>query len=52
MLSEVHSRCRVRGKTELHEWVSTMNENKNPKAGGRQASEEKDKVGLTSTPRQ
>jgi len=31
MLSEVHSKCRVRGRTELHEWVSTKNENENPK---------------------
>jgi len=31
MLSEVQSKCGVRGRTELHEWVSTMNRNKNPK---------------------
>jgi len=31
MLSEVQSKCGVTGRTELHEWVSTMNWNKNPK---------------------
>jgi len=31
MLREVHSKCGVRGRTELHERVSTMNRNKNPK---------------------
>jgi len=31
MLSEVQSKCGVRGRTELHELVSTMNRNKNPK---------------------
>jgi len=46
MLSEVQSKCGVRGRTELHERVSTMNGNKNPKAerhaslrrGGKMAS--------------
>jgi len=33
MLSEVQSKCGVRGRTELQEWVSTMNRNKNPKEG-------------------
>jgi len=33
MLSEVQSKWRVRGRTGLHEWVSTMNGNKNPKDG-------------------
>jgi len=33
MLSEVQSKCGVRGRTELHEWVSTMNRNENPKEG-------------------
>jgi len=33
MLSEVQSKCGVRRKTELHERVSTMNRNKNPKEG-------------------
>jgi len=33
MLSEVQSKCGVRGRTELHERVSTMNRNKNPKEG-------------------
>jgi len=31
MLSEVQSECGVRGRTELHERVSTMNEKENPK---------------------
>jgi len=29
-LSEVQRKCGVRGRTELHEWESTMNRNKNP----------------------
>jgi len=33
MLSEVQSKCGVRGRTELHERMSTMNTNKNPKEG-------------------
>jgi len=33
MLSEVRSKCGVRGKTELHERESTTNRNENPKAG-------------------
>jgi len=33
MLSEVQSKCGVRGRTELHERVSTMNRNENPKEG-------------------
>jgi len=37
MLSEVQSKCGVRGRTDLHERVSTKNSNKNPKEG-RQAS--------------
>jgi len=31
MLSEVQSKCGVRGTTELHERVSTTNRNNNPK---------------------
>jgi len=31
MLSEVQSKCGVRGRTELHERVSTKNENENLK---------------------
>jgi len=31
MLSEVQSKCRVRGRTEHHEWESTTNRNENPK---------------------
>jgi len=30
----------VRGRTELHERVSTMNKNENPQVGGHRASEE------------
>jgi len=33
MLSEVQSQCGVRGRTELHERVSTTNRNENPKEG-------------------
>jgi len=33
MLREVQSKCEVRGRTELHERVSTTNRNKNPKEG-------------------
>jgi len=35
MLSEVQSKCGVRGRTELHERESTMDRNKNPKEGRR-----------------
>ena len=28
-LSEVQRECRTRGRTKLHEWVSTMNRNEN-----------------------
>jgi len=37
MLSKVQGKCGVRARTELHERVSTMNGNQNPKEG-RQAS--------------
>jgi len=33
MLSEVQSKWGVRGRTELHERVSTTNGNRNPKEG-------------------
>jgi len=33
MLSEVQSKCGVRGRTELQERVSTINRNENPKEG-------------------
>jgi len=33
MLSEVQSKCGVRGRTEHDERASTMNGNKNPKEG-------------------
>jgi len=33
MLSDVQSKCGVRGRTELHEWESMMNKNANPKEG-------------------
>jgi len=33
MLSEVQSKFSVRGRTELHEWESTTNGNKNRKEG-------------------
>jgi len=34
MLSEMQTKCGVRGRTELHERESTKNRNKNPKEGG------------------
>jgi len=34
MLSEVHSKCGVRGRTELHERESTKNRNENAKEEG------------------
>jgi len=40
MLSDVESKCGVRGRTELHELASTMNWNKNLKRGGVRASGE------------
>jgi len=40
MLREVQSKCAVRGKTELHERVSKMNGNRNPKERGMRASGE------------
>jgi len=51
MLSEVQSKCGVRGRSEHHERESTTNRNENPKEGtprpqGRRVD------GLTSTPRQ
>jgi len=33
MLSEVQSKCGVRGRTELHERVSMMNRDEKPKEG-------------------
>jgi len=33
MPSEGQSKCGVKGRTELHEWVSTTNWNKNLKEG-------------------
>jgi len=33
MLSEVQSKCGVRGGTELHERASTKNRNENPEEG-------------------
>jgi len=51
MLSEVRSKCGVRGRTEHHERESTTKRNENPKEGrprpqGRRVDR------LTSTPRQ
>jgi len=37
MLSEVESKCGVRGRTEAQERVPTMNGNKNPRRGGMRA---------------
>jgi len=36
-LSEVQRKCGVRGRTELHEWESTKNRNKNPMEEGVEA---------------
>jgi len=33
MLGKVQSKCGVRRRTELYQWESTMNNNKNPKEG-------------------
>jgi len=33
MVSKVQGKCGVRGRTELHQLVSTMNRNNNPKEG-------------------
>jgi len=49
MLSEVQSKCGVRGRTELHERASTKNENENPKEGGA-GPQRRREDGLTSTP--
>jgi len=46
MVSEVQSKCGVRGRTELYERELTKNGNENPKEGGQQAPEE-EKNGLS-----
>jgi len=51
MLSEVQSKCGVRGRTELHERESTKNRNENPKEG-RTRPQSRREDGLTSTTRQ
>jgi len=51
MLSEVHSKCGVRGRTEHHERESTTGRNENPKEG-RPRPQGRRVDGLTSTPRQ
>jgi len=51
MLSEVQSKCGVRGRTEHHELESTTNRNENPKEG-RPRPQRRREDGLTSTPRQ
>jgi len=51
MLSEVRSKCGVRGRTEHHERESTTNRNENPKEG-RPRPQGRRVDGLTSTPRQ
>jgi len=51
MLSEVQSKCRVRGRTELHELESMKDRDKNPKEG-RPRPQKRREDGLTSTPRQ
>jgi len=51
MLSEVQSKCGVRGRTEHHEQQSTTKRNENPKEG-RPRPQRRRVDGLTSTPRQ
>jgi len=51
MLSEVQSKCGVRGRTEHHERESTTNRNENPEEG-RLRPQGRRVDGLTSTPRQ
>jgi len=47
-LSEVQRKCRVKGRTELHERVSTINRNKNPvEEGGRP---QRERGGCSITP--
>jgi len=50
MLSEVQSKCGVRGRTEHHERESTMNRNENPMEG-RPRQQRRRVDGLTSTPK-
>jgi len=50
MLSEVQSKCGVRGRTEHHERESKTNRIKNPKEG-RPRPQGRRVDGLTSTPR-
>jgi len=52
MLSEVRSKCGVRGRTELHEQVSTMDENENPKGGEADGPQRRTEDAIISTPRQ
>ena len=51
MLSEVQSKCRVRGRTEHHERESTTKKSEKPKEG-RPRPQGRRVDGLTSTPRQ
>jgi len=51
MLSEVQSKCGVRGRTKHHEEESTTNRNENPKEG-RPRPKRSREDGLMSTPRQ
>ena len=51
MLSEMQSKCGVRGITEHHERESMMYRNENPKEGKPRPQRTRED-GLTSTPRQ
>jgi len=51
MLSEVQSKCGVRGRTEHHERDSTTNRNENPMER-RPRPQRRREDGLTSTPGQ
>jgi len=51
MLSEVQSKCGVRGRTEHHELINDERE-REPQGGEADRPQRRREVGLTSTPRQ
>jgi len=51
MLSEMQSKCRVRGRTEHHEQVNDEREQE-PQGGEADRPQKRREDGLTSTPRQ
>jgi len=50
MLSEVQSKCGVRGRTGYHEQESTPNGNMNPQEGGGQRASEEEGTWLNINP--